>query len=71
MIMIYGDRLNCDGTERIQYRVVQYGVLVQKRVVRRRDSSLPTRVCVPLVFNKVYKVSTITIDLLLLLLYCF
>jgi hypothetical protein len=31
-----------------------------KRVVRRRDSSLPTRVCVPLVINKVYKVSTIT-----------
>ena len=29
MIMIYGDRLNWDGTDRIQYGVVQYGVLVQ------------------------------------------
>ena len=62
------ERYRCGS---VQYRPVQGTVTMTERVARRRDSSLPTQVCVPLVFNKVYKVSTITIDLLLLLLYYF
>ena len=52
---------------RYRWEPVRYSA-EPKRVVRRRDSSLPTRVCVSLVITKVCKVSTITIDLLLLLL---
>jgi len=62
------ERYRCGS---VQYSAVRGTVTMTERVARRRDSSLPTRVCVPLVFNKVYKVSTITIDLLLLLLYYF
>ena len=42
------ERYRCGS---VQYRAVRGTVTMTERVARRRDSSLPTRVCVPLVFN--------------------